>query len=255
MTSQDSRPCVVLFDELSLRRVAYCRLLEPWLSEQSFNVLSFGFQDDGSLGAVRSPVLQILILGSSRVDDPTFRSRLAARRRQWPEAPIVVVSDNAERGEMTAAYRYGVQGFFPSILDPDVAFRALALILAGGTFFPPEMLNGGARPVAAERGRGPSLTPRQLDVLALLREGKSNKLIARDLSMCESTVKVHVRQIMRKLGAANRTQAALTALPPIDIAPAENPAPDIRVDLRGRESGSSRDRDSSGSAAQSARAR
>src|SRR5690606_38324456 len=56
------------------------------------------------------------------------------------------------------------------------------------------------------------LTRRQHDVLQRLRLGKSNKLIARDLDMQESTVKVHVRQIMRKLGAANRTQAALLAM-------------------------------------------
>ena len=55
------------------------------------------------------------------------------------------------------------------------------------------------------------LTPRQLEVLGRLREGKPNKLIARDLNMTEATVKVHVRQIMRKLGATNRTQAVLAA--------------------------------------------
>jgi DNA-binding NarL/FixJ family response regulator len=55
------------------------------------------------------------------------------------------------------------------------------------------------------------LTPRQLEVLDRLREGKPNKLIARDLNMTEATVKVHVRQIMRKLGATNRTQAVLAA--------------------------------------------
>jgi DNA-binding NarL/FixJ family response regulator len=55
------------------------------------------------------------------------------------------------------------------------------------------------------------LTPRQLEVLGRLREGKPNKLIARDLNMTEATVKVHVRQIMRKLGATNRTQAVLCA--------------------------------------------
>lgn len=58
----------------------------------------------------------------------------------------------------------------------------------------------------------PSLTPRQREVLERLSEGKSNKLIARDLDMTEATVKVHVRQIMRKFGAANRTQAALCAM-------------------------------------------
>lgn len=58
----------------------------------------------------------------------------------------------------------------------------------------------------------PSLTPRQHEVLQKLSEGKSNKLIARDLDMTEATVKVHVRQIMRKFGATNRTQAALCAM-------------------------------------------
>jgi DNA-binding CsgD family transcriptional regulator len=60
--------------------------------------------------------------------------------------------------------------------------------------------------------RSGQLTLRQLDVLALLRQGKSNKTIARDLGMREATVKVHVRQILRKLGASNRTQAALLML-------------------------------------------
>lgn len=57
-----------------------------------------------------------------------------------------------------------------------------------------------------------SLTPRQFDVLERLREGKANKLIARELHMTEATVKVHVRQIMRKFGATNRTQAVLCSV-------------------------------------------
>lgn len=57
-----------------------------------------------------------------------------------------------------------------------------------------------------------ALTPRQSEVLERLREGKPNKVIARDLNMTEATVKVHVRQIMRKFGAANRTQVVLSAM-------------------------------------------
>ena len=60
------------------------------------------------------------------------------------------------------------------------------------------------------------LTPRQLEVLGRLREGKPNKLIARDLNMTEATVKVHVRQILRKFGVANRTQAVLCASDKLD---------------------------------------
>ena len=58
----------------------------------------------------------------------------------------------------------------------------------------------------------PAFTPRQSEVLERLGEGKPNKVIARDLNMTEATVKVHVRQIMRKFGVANRTQAALCAV-------------------------------------------
>jgi DNA-binding NarL/FixJ family response regulator len=54
-----------------------------------------------------------------------------------------------------------------------------------------------------------SFSPRQLQVLELLKEGKQNKIIAYELGMCESTVKVHIRQIMRKLKARNRTQVVL----------------------------------------------
>lgn len=256
MASQENRRWVALFDDPPLRRVAYARLLEPWLREQAFDLLAFGFHDREEPDTSHPPVLQVVVLGSKRVDDQIVRAELAERRRKWPQTPIVIVSDHAERGEMAAAYRCGVQGFFPSNLEPDVALRAFALILAGGTFFPPEMLDGATPPAALpERGNGPSLTPRQLDVLALLREGKSNKLIARDLSMCESTVKVHVRQIMRKLGAANRTQAALSALSPIESRSAQ--AFDVNhFDLGGRDA--SRDRNTGShqrAPVQSARAR
>ena len=69
------------------------------------------------------------------------------------------------------------------------------------------------------------LTPRQFEVLGRLREGKPNKLIARDLNMTEATVKVHVRQIMRKLGATNRTQAVLCAS---GLAPGSERSPEVK---------------------------
>ena len=102
------------------------------------------------------------------------------------------------------------------------ARQAVALVLAGGSYAPPGLLLAADRrppPSAAARepSRPPSaagpvidrLTLRQREVLALLGQGRPNKVIAQRLSMCESTVKVHVRQIMRKLGAKNRTEVAL----------------------------------------------
>ncbi len=118
------------------------------------------------------------------------------------------------------------------IQDPMLGVKRAvrAFVLAGGTYFPREALlaprtgvgyasGGGGTPIAVVAKAG--LTARQGEVLERLRFGKSNKHIARELHMQEATVKVHVRQIMRKLGAANRTQVALLAQ---TIARANQPA-------------------------------
>lgn len=216
MTPDDPRKFVMLSDALTLRRAAYVSLLDPWATSNKIEIRA---EDEGPASRVdhdRHMALEILVLGAARIDDPAVQAQLLHRRRTRPDVPLALVSDYEDRAEVTAAFRQGARGFVPSSLEPDLAREAFGFILAGGTFFPPHILDRPAGDGGQAKGRGSgqavSLTPRQLDVLALLREGKSNKLIARDLSMCESTVKVHVRQIMRKLGAANRTQAALSRI-------------------------------------------
>ena len=216
MTPDDPRNIVILSDALTLRRAAYCSLLDPWAMANKIEIRA---DDEGPASRAdhdRHIALEILVLGAARVDDPVVQAQLLQRRRMRPDVPLALVSDHEDRAEVTAAFRQGARGFVPSSLEPDLARQAFGFILAGGSFFPPHILDRPAGDGAEAGGRASrqavSLTPRQLDVLALLREGKSNKLIARDLSMCESTVKVHVRQIMRKLGAANRTQAALSGI-------------------------------------------
>jgi DNA-binding NarL/FixJ family response regulator len=136
----------------------------------------------------------------------------------------VVVSDREESEEVIRAFSAGANGFIPTNYEPEITRQALSFIIGGGSFFPPTILldlptHSDIR-VETTHGRvqtgdvGESrlingFTPRQQEVLELLRRGDSNKVIGRRLSMTEATVKVHVRQIMRKLGASNRTQAAL----------------------------------------------
>jgi DNA-binding NarL/FixJ family response regulator len=111
-----------------------------------------------------------------------------------------------------------VRGYIPTSVECEVAVAALRLIGAGGTFVPVNSLHSTtAKPDDQPQGGrqrrsdGRDLTPRELSVIDLLREGKPNKLIARQLEMQEITVKVHVRNILRKLNAANRTHAAFVA--------------------------------------------
>lgn len=221
MGFEKARPLIVLRDSLALRRAAFHGLLREWASENGLEIRATGEPPKPGaelLPEERSvaPVLEIIVLGGTRVEDPGVLSQISQHRRQWPDVPLALISDHEDRGEVTAAFREGARGFVPTALEPDLVVQAFGFILAGGTFFPPNVLDrpgrDGAEAQRQELLSAHALTPRQLDVLALLREGKSNKLIARDLAMCESTVKVHVRQIMRKLGAANRTQAALTGI-------------------------------------------
>ena len=118
------------------------------------------------------------------------------------------------------ALRQGIRGYIPTTLTSRILIEALRLIQAGGTFIPADALSealSDRRSTAAETNSAAArlgacrLTPRQSQVLELLRSGKPNKIIAYELAMRESTVKVHVRQIMRKLHATNRTEAAFLA--------------------------------------------
>jgi len=123
-------------------------------------------------------------------------------------APAVVASNDRPAAEVLELLKTGIRGFIPTSVAVDVAVQALRLVQAGGTFVPESCLRtlSSTEPPPAER---PGLfTHRQLQVVEAIRQGKPNKIIAYELSMCESTVKVHVRTIMKKLKARNRTQVA-----------------------------------------------
>jgi DNA-binding NarL/FixJ family response regulator len=126
-----------------------------------------------------------------------------------------VLADRNDVAEVNRALTHGVRGYIPTSVESEVAVAALRLISAGGTFVPADALRSTTAKLddqpEGERQRrsdGRDLTPRELSVIDLVREGKPNKLIARQLDMQESTVKVHVRNILKKLNAANRTHAA-----------------------------------------------
>jgi DNA-binding NarL/FixJ family response regulator len=161
--------------------------------------------------------LAILDTGQHTCRDPEIRTILACIDDALPSLPIVVVSDRDGWSAALDALHGGARAYFPSTLDPSILLEALRLVQKGGTFIPFEMLSSAPlhhkrRPRdAVSRTEMHGLTPSEHGVLELLRTGQSNKVIARELDIEESTVKVHVRRIMRKLNAANRTQVALVA--------------------------------------------
>ena len=130
-----------------------------------------------------------------------------------PETPILVTADCDDAEGARAILRSGARGFLPTSLGLKVLMGALERMRAGGTYVPLTLTEPVFSGTAERARRTPwrELTRRQRDVLALISEGKSNKLIADALTMTESTVKAHVKQIIKRLHVANRTQAALLA--------------------------------------------
>lgn len=164
--------------------------------------------------------LVLLNIHAAPVDTEDARRQLETLRGAYgPSLPIAVIADSAEQGSVADAIRrLGLRGYLPTSLSPAVAIAAIRLILAGGTFIPlgasapaaPIAVPGGEfRHRGSDAAEAVRLTAREAEVLRLLRQGKPNKIIAFELAIAESTVKVHIRSIMKKLNATNRTQAAL----------------------------------------------
>jgi two-component system, NarL family, nitrate/nitrite response regulator NarL len=128
-------------------------------------------------------------------------------RAEHPKLPVAILSGSASRDLAEAALRAGAVGFLPKTLSAQGMVAAIRAMLAGEVFVPTDLLVSDA-----PQGDGMlSLTRRETDVLRGLCAGKSNKEIARDLDLQEVTVKLHVKTLSRKLGARNRTHAAMIA--------------------------------------------
>lgn len=162
-----------------------------------------------------SPRGAVVVICAMGQDAKTVEMQVKQIRLSGCESPIVVMSDANDVDLMMKIMDSGVAGFMPSDISLEVAAQALRLVLAGGQYFPVGGLLAARRAMDVVRwsGQVPAsmFTRRQLAVIEALRKGKANKIIAYELNMCESTVKVHVRHIMKKLNAKNRTEVAYLA--------------------------------------------
>jgi DNA-binding NarL/FixJ family response regulator len=143
-------------------------------------------------------------------------------RQEHPALPLLVISASEDPQVVRALIDLGVAGYIPKSDTSAVILQAVRLVLAGGTYAPLRLLAHGA-PLAAAARPGVTvptvagLTARQQEVLALLARGLPNKLIARELGLSESTVKVHLLAIYRVLSVRNRTEAVIAAQTVLDV--------------------------------------
>jgi DNA-binding NarL/FixJ family response regulator len=166
------------------------------------------------------PSLDLILLDLNLPDRDGF-SALTELGERYPAISVVVLSAQQDRASVAKALDLGAMGFIPKSGRREVMLSALQLVFSGGRYIPPEIL---ARPEPApvqqdEKQPAPNgpevspadlgLTERQVDVLALMMQGKSNKAICRVLDLAEPTVKNHVTAILKALGVSNRTEAVI----------------------------------------------
>jgi DNA-binding NarL/FixJ family response regulator len=162
---------------------------------------------------------ELILLDLTLPDSDGF-DVLAELRERYPDAAVVVLSAERDAEKVRRALDFGARGYIPKSAKADVIINALRLVMSGGVYIPPEILAGGLsapppvhyapadNPMASPEAAG--LTERQINVLALIMQGKNNKTICRALNLAEPTVKNHVTAILRVLKVSSRTEAVIT---------------------------------------------
>lgn len=204
---------VVLIEQRALIRECLTDCLEQVLGAGT--VFSYASVADWRKSTEIAPRTSLLLLSNegkeySFADSSRELSHLSARGKL---PPVVVLSDAESTRDILSALDKGAKAFIPTSVSLRVIVEILHLVRAGGVFVPASGLMSVRHAIESVSTRDKlraagHFTEKQAAVVEALRQGKANKIIAHELKMQESTVKVHVRNIMKKLKAHNRTQVA-----------------------------------------------
>jgi DNA-binding NarL/FixJ family response regulator len=221
MQEEVNKTRFALIDSRPLTRISISHLLTT--ISDDFVILPYSDVDEFVAKYLECPCKVEMIvfnLGSARISEDQISKGILRLKLELPNLPLVFLSDHDELGEIVDAIQIGAKGYISSVFNPSTVIQSLRLVMEGGAFIPHnallEITEKTSKFREEERQNGAkvdppvlqALTPRELEVFELVRRGKSNKIIAYELGMQESTVKVHTRKIMTKLKAINRTHAA-----------------------------------------------
>ncbi|MDT8855513.1 response regulator transcription factor [Paracoccaceae bacterium Fryx2] len=208
---------MVVVDSRNLEREAFVRYVSMTHKERGIEIVGRSsveewFSLGGSSDRERATIL--LNIGTQEPTNPACAASIRAAVERAKPTPVVILGASEDIREMIAAFDCGAQGYMPTSVGIDDIVEAARLTATGGIFLPKASIIAlrdlfGERPDQHRKSLSEeNFTNRQIDICDALRCGKSNKVIAYDLNLCESTVKVHIRNIMKKLKATNRTEAA-----------------------------------------------
>lgn len=160
------------------------------------------------------PDISFILLDINLPDRDGF-SVLRELRERYATIAIVILSSSDDQDTVKRAFKLGALGFIPKTTEREVILNAIKLVFSGGVYIPSQMLEETRSPrlvddpAGRDSFKGIGLTDRQIEILALLMKGRSNKVIARTLNMAVPTVKNHITAVLKTLGVASRTEAII----------------------------------------------
>lgn len=203
---------IAIIDDRSLER----ECLREILSAAYPQMQSLAFASIEEWRRARIAGGQVILFNLSRVSllDEAAATQIRDLVAEAGKSPVITISMVDEPMAFLASLDAGTSGHIPSSASVADVVEAIRAVATGGVFLPRANIISALRSAVGERPARESdgleglFTERQLEVARALQRGAANKTIAYELDLCESTVKVHIRSIMRKLGVTNRTQAA-----------------------------------------------
>jgi two-component system, NarL family, nitrate/nitrite response regulator NarL len=201
---------IVVIDDHTLFRRGITALLSRVPGFEVVGEAADGFDGIRTVVAQRPDVvlLDLHMPGISGID------AMQAILKEAPGQHIVMLTVSEEADDLMLALRSGAQGYLLKNIESDFLVDSVRRAAEGESVMSPEMTTKLMREVrvGAATAAPPALSPREREILAYLARGASNKEIARDLDVAESTVKIHVQHILRKLDLTSRVQAAVWAV-------------------------------------------
>ncbi len=205
---------VLLLDDHALFREGIIGLLE----RRGIEIQATGDTQEG-FELIESTKPDVILL-DLRMPEMNGIEVLQKLNDQGNEIPVVMLTTSADDSDLSDALRNGVKGYLLKDMAPDELVASLRDIVDGKTVVAPDLTGALANlvkdgdPSNAKVAASPfsSLTPREMEILCHLAEGESNKVIARNLSISDGTVKLHVKAILRKLEVHSRVEAAVMAV-------------------------------------------
>lgn len=194
---------VLVVDDHPITRIGVCATIN---SQPDMEVVDCAGDVEQALASFQRSAPQVILM-DLRLPVIGGVSAIKEIRKQPSTTKIVVLTTYEGDEDIHQALKAGADGYVIKGMSHEVLLDAIRTVLSGRTFLPPTVLQ-----TLKQRTDETTLRPREKDVLAMIVEGKSNKEIANALGITEGTVKCHVRVIFTRLGASDRTQAAMIAL-------------------------------------------